>query len=163
MQAQLSVTITGANLNALIEGATKFINANSGTGNVKTEAATKAPAQATPKAASKKVAAPVVDEDETDLLSEDDESNNLGDLDDSTSDDGLNFDSEDEAEEIEEQPKAKKAPKVTEKDVNAAAMAHAKKHKKINTLALLQKKFKVKSIMELKPDQYAAAIAALKV
>jgi hypothetical protein len=71
---------------------------------------------------------------------------------------------DDEEMDFEEKPKAKtKAPKLTEKDVNAAAIKHAKANGRDKTLALLSKKFKVKSILELKPDQYADAVAALAV
>lgn len=77
----------------------------------------------------------------------------------------MGFDDMEAEDEVEEKPAkpAKGAKKFTDKDVNEAALAHAKKHKRKATLEVLQKKFKVKSISELKPDQYGAAIAALKV
>jgi hypothetical protein len=69
---------------------------------------------------------------------------------------------EDEDEEIEAAVKAK-AKKATSEDVNAAAMAHAKINGRAKTLAILTKKFKVKSVLELKPDQYDSVISALEV
>lgn len=76
--------------------------------------------------------------------------------------DELSFDEETE----EEAPKAKKtkaapAPKIG--DVNDAAKAHAKKNGREKTLAILTKKFKVKSVSELKPEQYAEVIKALAI
>lgn len=60
--------------------------------------------------------------------------------------------------------KTTKAAKVTEKEVNAAAMAHAKANGgKKATLTILKNKFKVASILELKPEQYAAVIKALAI
>ena len=149
MNTQLSITITGASLPELIAGAKKFVTANQTSETTTTVAASK-------KAAAKK-AAPQVEETEeidTDLIGGDEEETET-----EETDDALSFDSEDE----EEAPKAKKAPKLTEKDVHAAAIAHAKKNTKAKTLELLQKKFKVKSIMELKPEQFAKAIEVLKV
>lgn len=99
-----------------------------------------------------KKAAAVVEESE-DLLMDTEEMDELG------------FDGG-EAEELEEKPKAKKeapAKKLTDKDVNAAALAHAKENGRPATLAILNKKFKVKSILELKPEQYGAVITALAV
>ncbi len=63
----------------------------------------------------------------------------------------------------EEPPPKTTKKKLTDKDVNQAAMAHAKKHGRPVTLKLLAKNFKVKSILELKPEQYPKVIAALKV
>lgn len=148
MNTQLSITITGASLPELIAGAKKFVTANQTSETTTTVAA--------PKKAAAKKAAPQVEETEeidTDLIGEGDDEET------EDADDALSFDSEDE----EEAPKAKKAPKLTEKDVHAAAIAHAKKNTKAKTLELLQKKFKVKSIMELKPEQFAKAIEILKV
>ncbi len=71
---------------------------------------------------------------------------------------------EEELEEEEEAPKkSAKGKKLTEKDVNAACMAYAKKHDRKAALEILKKKFKVKSILELKPEQYADVMKALKV
>lgn len=64
---------------------------------------------------------------------------------------------------LEEPPKETKTKKLTDKDVNTAAMAHAKKHGKPATMKILNGKFKIKSILELKPTQYAEVIKALKV
>lgn len=55
------------------------------------------------------------------------------------------------------------AKKLTEKDVNDACIAHAKIHTKPVTLGILSKKFNVKSVLELKPEQYPAVVDALKV
>lgn len=60
-------------------------------------------------------------------------------------------------------PKSAKSKKLTDKDVNNAAMAHAKENGRKATLSILAKKFKVKSILELKPEQYATVIEALAV
>ena len=71
---------------------------------------------------------------------------------------------EDESFLEEETPPPKKsAKKLTEKDVNTAAMKHAKAHTKKETMKILTGKFKVKSILELKPEQYATVIKALAV
>lgn len=78
------------------------------------------------------------------------------------------FEQETEVEEegfLEEAPVAasKKASKLTDKDVNNAAMAFAKKNGRPAVLEILSKKFKVKSILELKPEQYAVVVKALAV
>lgn len=96
-----------------------------------------------------------------------DEEIEVEELDEEIEDDVEELDEEIEDEDDKPAPKAKakapaKAAKLTEKDVNAAAIAHAKKNGRKATLTVLLKKFKVKSILELKPDQYASAIAALK-
>lgn len=68
-----------------------------------------------------------------------------------------------EFEELEEKAPAKKAPaKITEKMVHSAAHAHAEANGKKATVAILQK-FKVKSILELKPEQYAKVLQALAI
>lgn len=116
------------------------------------ETKTETPAPKAQKAPAKK-AAVVEDEDEMSF-------------DDAATEDAEEILDEDviEDEIVEEKPKAKKAaaPKLTEKDVNAAAMKHAKKYGRTETEGIL-KKFKVKSILELKADQYAAVIKALAV
>lgn len=88
-------------------------------------------------------------EEETELLADTETSEDEGQL-------GFDMDEEEE----EPTPSAKK---LTDKDVNTAAMAHAKKHGRKETMGILTKKFKVKSILELKADQYPAVIKALKV
>lgn len=107
-----------------------------------------------------KKAAPAVVEDE-------DESLSLGDDEDTTEEtEELSFDSmgDDEDEEVEVAPKKKsgKTAKVTEKELNAACMAYAKEHGRPATMKLLKSKFKVGSLTEIKPEQYAQVIAALK-
>lgn len=72
------------------------------------------------------------------------------------------FDGGDETEVVEE-PKKTKPKKVTSEDVNAAAMAHAKVNGRAQTLAILTKKFKVKSVLELKADQFESVLKALEV
>ena len=71
---------------------------------------------------------------------------------------------ESEAEEEEEAPKAAKgkAPKLTVDDVNDACMARAGRTNRADVLAILKKTFKVKSVTELEPSDYAAVIAAMK-
>ncbi len=64
--------------------------------------------------------------------------------------------------EVEEPAKEAKAKKLTDKDVNDACMAFAKANGKAKTMAILAK-FKVKSILELKPETYGKVIAALEV
>ena len=113
-----------------------------------------------------KKAAAATEEDEVDELEETEEidADDLGEDTLEASSDEESFDDLDEdEEEVTTKKSAKgKTAKVTEKDVNAAAKIHAKKHTRPETLKILAKKFKVKSISELKPDQYAAAVAALK-
>lgn len=107
-----------------------------------------------------KQAAAVVDDEELSLDTEEtEEAEELGNFDD------LGGETE-EAEELEAKPaKTGKGKKLTEKDVNVAAMAYAKVHGRQKTLALLTKKFKkpIKSILELKPEQYSLAIQTLGV
>ncbi len=109
------------------------------------------------------IAAPVEVVDE-DLIDSDDEPTEAV----ADEDDGVGFDVEDDEamEEIADEPAPKKsaAPKkLTDKDVNTAAMKHAKAHGRPKTLAILKKQFKVQSVLELKPEMYAKAISALKV
>ncbi len=68
-----------------------------------------------------------------------------------------------EAEEPAAAAPAKKAPKLTEKDVNEACKAHARKHGRAETLKVLKGKFNAESIVEIKPELYAKVLAALKV
>lgn len=69
---------------------------------------------------------------------------------------------EDVVEETAKTEKPTKAKKIEAKDVNAAAVAHAKKFGRAKTLAILEK-IGVASVLELEPDQYASVIKALKV
>lgn len=73
--------------------------------------------------------------------------------------------SEDE-EEVEEAPKKKtaaKAKKVTLDDANDACKAHAAENGLKATKALLKKKFGTDTLSEVKPDKYAAVVAAMAV
>lgn len=145
---ELSVTFTGTNLEAVQKQAAAFAGVQTITGATPKIEVTKA---ALKNATTKKAAAPVVED-------EDDASLELpGDV-----EDGSDFDLG--ADEEIEAPVKKKAaaPKLTEKEVNAAAKAHAGTHGRAATLAILKKQFKVQSILELKPDQYASVIKALK-
>ncbi len=74
-------------------------------------------------------------------------------------DEGLGFGDEPEAEVAPAKPAKTK---VTEKEVNNALLAHAKENGRPATLKILTTQFKVKSTTELKPEQYAKVIAALK-
>jgi hypothetical protein len=139
---EIAVTLKGSNLQDVLAQAQALIDAEGKT------APTATAGKRTRKAAP--VAEPEADSEE--LLAMDEET------DAAEESEELGFDEETE---VEEPPK--KSKKLTDKDVNAAAMAHAKKHGRPKTLALLEKKFKVKSILELKADQYPAVVAALKV
>lgn len=73
-----------------------------------------------------------------------------------------------EAEETEEESFAEPAPKkvakekkLTVDDVNAACMKAAQSVNRAHVLGILKTKFKVKSVTELEPAQYAAVIKAL--
>ena len=101
--------------------------------------------------------AKVVEEDETTFGSDE--------IEDDTSFDTPEEMLGDDAGEDETQTKPAKTTKVklTDKEVNAAAMAHARQNGRPATLKILEKKFKVKSILELKPEQYAAVVKALEV
>lgn len=59
-------------------------------------------------------------------------------------------------------PKAEKAKKVTLAEVNDACRARASGGKRDEVLAILRKNFNTESISELKPDQYAQALALMK-
>ena len=79
-------------------------------------------------------------------------------------------DSEDFEETQEEAPKptkknpASKAKKaVTLDDVNDACKAYAQVNGRPATLKILEKKFKTKSVTSLKPEQFEAVVAAMKV
>lgn len=70
-------------------------------------------------------------------------------------------------EEEDEKPKKSKAKKITVDDVNDACKAKAAatggKKGRAEVLAILKKKFGTESVSELKPEQYAKAIAAMDV
>lgn len=70
------------------------------------------------------------------------------------------------AEELDFMGGAAEAPAATEKkltidDINEACMKYAKVKGRPQTLELLQKKFKVKSITELKPETFGKVVEAL--
>ncbi len=72
----------------------------------------------------------------------------------------------DEEEDDAPAPKAKKAPKVTLDDVNDACMEKMKalggnKKAREQVVAILKKKFKVETVTELKPENYADAVEAM--
>lgn len=137
----ISVTLNGANLDEIRKQAMSFL------------ATTETEAKPT---RSRKQAAPTTSElpDETlDEVAEETVEESF---------DSLEDVSEETIEETPAKTAKKKTTKLTEKDVNEQAMAHAKKFGRPKTLEILNKKFKVKSILELKPEQYAAVILALK-
>jgi len=150
----VSLTITGQNLGELAAKAMTF--AQTAQEGIKLGAAT-----TTTKKAKKSAPAATVDADDElagDIEAEEDELSLEATSDEDTE---MGFDDE---EEVEEAPKkATKSKKLTDKDVNAAALAHAKKYTRPKTLELLKKKFKVASISELKPEMYGKVIEALKV
>jgi hypothetical protein len=59
--------------------------------------------------------------------------------------------------------KAATKKKYTANDVNDACKAKAQASDRATVLGILKKKFKVSSVTELKPDQYADVITAMKV
>lgn len=71
----------------------------------------------------------------------------------------------DDEDEEEDAPPKKKAKKLTVDDVNDACKKKAAKiggkEGRNEVLKILKKKFKTTSVSELKPEQYAAAIAAM--
>lgn len=141
---EIQVTLKGKSVQELLAQAQAFIDAD----------APVALAGATTGKRSKKAAAPKEDETLDTILDEV--------ADETATDEELpGFDDEESGEELEEKP-AKKSAKITDKDVNTAAMKHAGKHGRPATKAVLAK-FKVKSILELKPEQYAKVVQALKV
>lgn len=105
--------------------------------------------------------APVEDTETMDMADDSDADDLAAEPANTPSYDEMSFDDE-EVEEEKPKAKTKKAVKFTEKDVNEACKAHAKEHGKAATLKILNGKFKVKSILELKPEQYAQVIAAME-
>ncbi len=72
---------------------------------------------------------------------------------------------EEEAEEQEDEPKAAKgkaATKLTVDDLNDAAMQCAQRTNRANVLALMKKNFKVKSVTEIEPKDFARFIKVMK-
>jgi hypothetical protein len=147
MQQEIQVTLKGAtltdiatqalNLAAMVQGASTPVKVTKTTKAVKTSA---------------------VEVDETLLASDEEETDLLSD------DDTTLMADEEAVEEVEAvvTKKAKAAKKLTEVDVNAAAVAHAKTHGKKETFKILGK-FNVKSILELAEKDYAKVIKALEV
>lgn len=147
MNTQLSVTITGKNIGELAASAMAFAQS--------TQTATKLGATPAATTTKKKAASAPVEEtlddgllDETPIEAAD-------------GDDAI--ESFDDLPEETPAPAATKGKKITEKEVNQAALAHSKTHTRPKTLELLNKHFKVKSISELKPEQYAKVLTVLKV
>lgn len=124
--------------------------------------------KAATKAAAKKVAASFDDEDEEEAASDDAPEADEEEEELAPKKRGrprkTSFDEEDEEE---EKPTPKKAKKLTADDVNDACKLRAKrngggKDGRNEVLAILKKKFKVTSVMDLKEDQYAKVIAAMQ-
>lgn len=87
-------------------------------------------------------------------------------------DDSAEEENEDESDDASEEEsddidvgslKKGKAKKLTGDDVNDACKAKAAESSRSEVLAILKKKFKVKSISDLEPSQYAAVIKAMEV
>ncbi len=155
MDLNLSITITGKNPAELAAKALATAKAlGAAAENTRTNAAPKG--KISPKAAAAADDADDLIDDELPTETDDDEAQDF-------------MADDDAGEEIDDEPapvktKGTKAKKLTEKDVNEALMKHAKKTgDRKKTLAILVKKFKVKSVLDLKPEQYAEVIAAFKV
>lgn len=141
MTTNITVTLTGKTYDEVIAAAQTLVQSSTIT------------TTTVAKKAIKKAAA-VVDED---IELEDVEDAMLAGAEETLEDEEIGFDAE-----PEEKPKARKAAKITEKDLNEALKAFATANGRPKTLQVLEKKFKVKSILELKPDQYPAVLAAFK-
>lgn len=100
------------------------------------------------------------DEDESEDEDESDDEDETEDSDEDESEDEDEDESEDEDED-EEDEKPKKKSKLTIDDVNDACKKRAARSSVAETLSLLKKNFKVKSVSKLKPEQYAQAIKVL--
>lgn len=158
MEQQCTVTLSGktfadviAQAESLVTEARKFQGPTTGTADAPTPKIRK----------TKSAKALQVEESE-----DDEESLDLTGTDETTTDEPeLSFDdaTSDDEEEMEEPTPKKKTTKITDKDINAAAMAHAKKYGRPKTMKILNDKFKVKSILELKTDKYPEVLKALKV
>lgn len=148
---EIAVTLKGKTLNEVIDQAKALVEA--GEGGVVTQATRGKKGKSAAAVAEVEADEEMLDESEAEVTTEDDDNQMGFDMD---------ADTDSEAE-VEEPAKPAKKAKLTDKQVNEAAMKHAKKHGRPATLKILEKKFKVKSILELKPEQYAQVIAALKV
>lgn len=116
----------------------------------------------TPKKSSKKEAAPEEAFGDDDFSVDAEVSD---DFDAGSVDDDLDPEISDDFVDEDEKKPAKTAPatKITAKDVNKAAHAHAAKHGRATTGNLIKKHLKVKTPAEIKPADYAKAIKLLKV
>lgn len=150
---ELMVTLRGKSFGELVSAAENFI-----------EASDKVTAKST---TGKRRAAATTTTDDDEILDEDttdDTTTEETDTDEQMEFDMDGSDDEETLDETEEETRPKKTTKgkITDKQVNQACIAHAKKHGRKKTSAILAKKFKVKSVLELKTEQYGAVIAALK-
>lgn len=100
------------------------------------------------------------DEDESEDEDEADDGDESEDSDEDESEDEDEDESEDEDED-EEEEKPKKKSKLTIDDVNDACKKRAARSSVAETLGILKKNFKVKSVSKLKPEQFAQAIKVL--
>lgn len=114
---------------------------------------------------SKKTAKTSDDDEDEEGEEEDDEEEETEEEEEDESDEEKEDADEEEEDDEEESStkKKKKSKKLTVDDVNDACMAKAKEEDRKVVLGILKKKFKVTSVTELKPDQYAAVIKAMKV
>lgn len=132
MQPEIQIVLRGKNLSDVVAQAQALINAEGSTTTAPTTKKKAAPA-------------PEVEDSFDDAAeTEETETENFG------------------AEEAEEAAPAKKAKKITSKDVNEAAIQHATANGRPATLKVLAK-FKVKSILELEEKDFAKVIKALEV
>ena len=160
---QITLTLTGKTLGDVAAQAMNFAQTAQGGIKLGTAPTTKA-ATTTTKTTAKKAAAPIEDLDlgDSEIVDDDLVDADLGDATDETDD--ASFDDLEEEAPAKVATKTTKAAttKLTEKDVSNQALAHSRKHGRPKTLAILKKTFKVGSLSELKPDQYAKVILALK-
>lgn len=125
------------------------------------------------KVSGKLTTAPAADDDADDA-SDDVDTDAEGEETETTDDDDGDFGAEagedDTAEDDFDEPAPKKkaaaketkAAKLTAKDVNAACKERAGRTNRADVLGILKKKFKVTSVTELKPEQYADVIKTMK-
>jgi hypothetical protein len=167
---QLTVTLKPGSTNSEIARELRF-QANLIDGIDPKKAASNA-MTAAPAAAGKKKPKPVDEDeeettdDEAEETDEDTESDDAEETDDDEAeeDDAEETDDDEEVDEDEEKPKKKgKAKGPTLKDVNAALKARAEKTSFAKAKIWLKKKFKVESINDVKPAQYAQLIKLAKV
>lgn len=158
MSVQLAVTLTGKDFSELKKSAMQFL-----------EMENIAPTKTTPTAPKKKAAPAPVEETEEFESEETEDANDIANFDDADEEP-----TEDEAEVEDEETEApaskkksapafatKKAAKITDDQLNKAGIAHAKRHTRPKTLALLKKHFGVKSLLEIKDADRAKALKLL--